>query len=106
MATPRKKAASSRKKPRTSGKGSRPAERIEIPFRPAPDFRYLPSRFLAHEQVFNGENLKASELPERRIEHAGSRSIPLAAGGLQPGSNEPFRGNGSGVVQHLSGIIL
>ena len=43
MATPRKKAASSRKKPRTSRKGSRPAKKIEIPYKPAPDFRYLPS---------------------------------------------------------------
>ena len=43
MATPRKKAASSRKKPRTSRKGTRPAKRIEIPYRPTPDFRYLPS---------------------------------------------------------------
>lgn len=43
MATPRKKAASSRKKPRTSRKGSRPAKTVEIPYRPTPDFRYLPS---------------------------------------------------------------
>ncbi len=43
MATPRKKAAPSRKKPRTSRKGSRPAKTIEIPYRPVPDFRYLPS---------------------------------------------------------------
>ncbi len=43
MATPRKKAASSRKKPRTSRKGSGPAKTVEIPYRPAPDFRYLPS---------------------------------------------------------------
>ncbi len=27
-------------------------------------------RFLAREQVFDGENLEARELPERRIEHA------------------------------------
>ncbi len=43
MATPRKKAASRRKKPRTSRKGSGPAKTVEIPYRPAPDFRYLPS---------------------------------------------------------------
>ncbi len=43
MATPRKKAASGRKKPRTSRKGSRLAKTIEIPYRPTPDFRYLPS---------------------------------------------------------------
>ena len=43
MATPRKKTASSRKKSRTSRKGSRPAKTIEIPYRPTPDFRYLPS---------------------------------------------------------------
>ncbi len=45
MATPRKKAAPSRKKSRSSAtkKGSRPAKTIEVPYRPAPDFRYLPS---------------------------------------------------------------
>ena len=45
MATPRKKATPSRKKSRSSGtkKGSRPAKTIEVPFRPAPDFRYLAS---------------------------------------------------------------
>ncbi len=43
MATPQKMAELSRKKSRTSRKGSRPAKTIEVPFRPAPDFRYLPS---------------------------------------------------------------
>ena len=46
MATPRKKkAAPSRKKSRSPAmkKGSRPAKTIEIPYKPAPDFRYLPS---------------------------------------------------------------
>ncbi len=45
MATPQKKAAPSRKKSRSAAKkkGSRPAKTIEIPYKPAPDFRYLPS---------------------------------------------------------------
>ena len=45
MATPRKKAVPSRKKSRSTAKkkGSRPAKTIEIPYKPAPDFRYLPS---------------------------------------------------------------
>ena len=45
MATPRKEATPSRKKSRSPAtkKGSRPAKTIEIPYRPTPDFRYLPS---------------------------------------------------------------
>ena len=45
MVTPRKKAASSREKSRSPAKkkGVRPAKKIEIPYKPAPDFRYLPS---------------------------------------------------------------
>ncbi len=45
MATPQKKAAPNRKKSRSAAKkkGSRPAKTIEIPYKPAPDFRYLPS---------------------------------------------------------------
>ena len=45
MATPRKKATPSRKESRSSAKkqGSRPAKTIEIPYKPAPDFRYVPS---------------------------------------------------------------
>ena len=45
MATPQKKAAPSRRKSRSSAKkkGSRPSKTIEIPYKPAPDYRYLPS---------------------------------------------------------------
>ena len=43
-------------------------------------------RFLAREQVFDGEYLKAGELPERRIEHASTNQQPqcLLYGRLLP----------------------
>ena len=45
MATPQKRAASSRTKKRATGgkKKGRPAKKIEIPYKPTPDFRYIPS---------------------------------------------------------------
>ena len=45
MATPQKRAASSRPKPRASGgkKKARLAKKIEIPYKPTPAFRYIPS---------------------------------------------------------------